>query len=134
MKRDADTPNRNDQRQEWCALLDGLMNQISSWAAAKSWLVSRKEKDIRDDLPDAYAAPILEIKTPQGHIVVEPVGRKVIGAEGRVDIYAFPSLNRLLLVHIEGRWVIKTDSGVVWPRGWNKKAFVELAGSLTATT
>lgn len=52
------------------------------------------------------------------------------GADGRVDIYAFPSMTRMLLARVDGRWVLKTDAGVPWPCKWGPAAFDELVGAL----
>ena len=62
---------------------------------------------------------------------VEPVARDVVKADGRVDLYAFPSMNRMMLVRVGGKWVLKTDSGVKWPEPWGEQTFARLTELLS---
>jgi hypothetical protein len=80
-----------------------------------------------------YAVPDLVIRLPEGRISMDVIGHDIIGAEGRVDISAFPSFNRMVLLRKAGKWRIMTDSMVPWPRPWSKAAFVELAKLLAAS-
>lgn len=89
-------------------------------------------KPIAEDHIGQYTAPALFIQTPTGKIHVEPIGCNIVGAEGRVDIESFPSLNRLLLVLVNGEWKIKTDSRVDWPEPWSETAFIRLVDALTS--
>jgi hypothetical protein len=109
-----------------------VIDEIESWAKASSWLVSRKEKAISEEHIGTYAAPVLDIKTPGGWVVVEPIGQEVLGCDGRIDIYTFPTLHRMLLVRQHGQWVLLTESGIRWPEKWGRKAFVKMVGALTA--
>ena len=116
----------------WVSVLAKVIDEIESWAKASSWLVSRKEKAISEEHIGTYAAPVLDIKTPGGWVVVEPIGQEVLGCDGRIDIYTFPTLHRMLLVRQHGQWVLLTESGIRWPEKWGRKAFVNLVGDLTA--
>jgi hypothetical protein len=78
--------------------------------------------------------PELSVRLGGGHLIVEPIGRNIIGADGRVDITSFPSLNRMLLVRVDDKWVIKTDARIDWPLPWSKDAFLQLADILISTT
>jgi len=119
--------DRNKTREDWCKQLEALFDQIAAWAEEQRWLVSRDEKMLCEEGLGEYMAPDMVIRLPEGRIIVEVIGHNVIGADGRVDISAFPSLSRLLLVRTGAKWKVKTDSGVNWPRPWNKETFVELA-------
>ena len=118
-------------RDEWIACIADLLSRIEKWACQENWETAREEKEITEDLIGTYSVPTLKIRTPNGLVYVEPVAQNVIGADGRVDIYSWPSLHRLLLIRREDHWSLKTDSGVDWPNQWGKKAFVELAHNLT---
>jgi hypothetical protein len=109
-----------------------VIDDIEAWAKAPSWLVSRKEKTISEEHTGTYAVPVLDIKTPGGWVVVDPIGREVLGCDGRIDIYTFPTLHRMLLVRQHGQWVLLTESGIRWPEKWGRKAFVKIVEALTA--
>ncbi len=124
--------DRNKKLEDWRELVESLMADIAKWAQQQGWLVHRDEKFINEEQLGEYSVPDLVIRLPEGRISVEIAGRNTIGADGRVDISAFPSLNRMLLLRVGGQWKIKTDSHVAWPREWGKKAFVELARLLAS--
>jgi len=120
------------KRDDWLAKLRDLIDSIKSWAEQRRWLVDEHEKTIDEDHIGSYPAPTLFIQAPSGKIVVEPIGCNIIGAEGRVDIESFPSLNRLLLILVNGQWTIETDSRIHWPEPWSENVFVKLVDALTS--
>jgi hypothetical protein len=65
-------------------------------------------------------------------IHVIPVAQHVVGADGRIDIEAFPALNRVKLIGRGEQWVIYTDSNIPLRQPWNAETFVQLAQDLTA--
>jgi hypothetical protein len=80
-----------------------------------------------------YSLPVLVIDRPEGRLIVEPRARVILGAEGRVDFYAWPTLTRVMLLRRgKGQWVVRTDSGINWPEPWNQAAFEHLGRSLLA--
>jgi hypothetical protein len=120
------------EKKQWRLALAELFDSIAQWAEAEGWLVARKHKEISESKLGTYEAGELLVRTPNGHLVVEPIGRDIVGAEGRVDISSFPLLNRMLLVRVGDGWRLKTDGGVTWPKSWGREAFVELAALLTS--
>jgi hypothetical protein len=120
------------KREDWLAKLRDLMNSIRAWAEQRRWFVDEHEKTIEEDHIGQYTVPALFIQAPGGKIHVEPIGCDIIGAQGRVDIESFPSLNRLLLILVNGEWKIKTDSRIEWPEPWSEQAFVNLVNALTS--
>jgi len=127
-------PDLARTRDEWLAVTERLASDIEKWATELGWAVARLEgRTITEKGIGSYAAPDLRIKTPHGILDVEVKARRVVGAEGRADLVAFPSLHRMLLVRIGNKWLVKTDAGIDWPRKWGKKTFVELAETLTKT-
>jgi hypothetical protein len=119
---------------EWISDVTKLLSQIRKWCEREDWEVTQPEKQVTEELLGTYTVPLLRIRAPGGFLYVEPVARYVIGAEGRIDITSSLTMNRMLLVRQDGRWTLKTDSGVNWPEQWNRNAFVKLAGLLTQTT
>jgi len=118
-------------RADWVALVERILSQIEGWAEQNGWPVHRETKEITEEALGTYAVPVLQIKLPGGRLYVEPVAREVVGAEGRIDLYSWPGLHRLLLVRSGGKWALKTDSRVGWPDAWGKRAFTRAAENLT---
>jgi hypothetical protein len=116
---------------QWLRDIEPIVTDVSSWSADIGWIVHRKEKPEHERALGDYTVPVVEIKTPAGHLIVEPVARAVVGADGRIDLYAWPSLHRMMLIRAGGQWRLKTDSGVYWPKPWSKETFLELAQELT---
>src|SRR5438094_155105 len=85
-------------REEWFRAVTALTEQVGEWAARWNWPVERKTLDVTEELLGTYGVPMLEIQTEWGPLFLEPVARYVMGAEGRVDLYAYPSLYRVMLL------------------------------------
>lgn len=123
-------------RQAWVQDVTDLAAQVGAWAAAQGWPVVSTSVEVREDATlGTYTVPKLEIETPEGQIVLEAVARGVLGADGRVDLYAWPSHFRVMLLRRTHRnapitWVIRTESGLDWPKPWAAQTFVEIAGGL----
>jgi hypothetical protein len=119
------------EREVWLSLVDKLLSQIEEWAGQRKWQTRREDKTLTEEIIGTYSVPVLQIKLPAGVLYVDPVARYVIGAEGRVDLYSWPTLQRLLLIRRADKWVLKTDSLIDWPQTWSRKTFYELAENLT---
>lgn len=116
----------------WAKTVRDLSRTIAGWVEKEGWLVSAQDAERAEDRVGSYRVPVLRIKTPDGILLVEPIARDVVDAEGRVDLYAWPSLRRMVLIRRDGRWGLRTDSGVDWPRKWGRAAFLDLARQLTS--
>lgn len=125
----------DDLRGQWQSRVSGLLDGIATWAAAQGWGVRREEATVTDRHLGSYPMPMLEIKLPGGELRVQPVGLQVAGAEGRVEIKAYPTLHRVRLLpqpKIGGGWQVITDSNVPLREPWNAQAFVQLCKDLLA--
>ncbi len=116
-----------------------LAEDIEAWAssAGRGWRVEREQKELSEEVVGgAYLVPVVTIHAPEGRLILEPVARGVLGAQGRVDLYAWPSLFRVMLLHKPlGKdrglaWVVRTESGIDWPQPWNRETFLTLAEGL----
>lgn len=125
-----DEINWDNKKTEWQKSIKDLVGDIRLWAENNKWIVVQHDKSITEDHLGTYQVPELNIKIPGGHLIVEPIGRNIIGAEGRVDIYAFPSLQRMLLVREHNHWSVKTSDFINWPLSWDKNTFTDLAKNL----
>lgn len=81
-----------------------LADDVQTWAdqeaSARGWRVEREEKELAEEVVGwAYRVPVVTIHAPQGRLILEPVARGMVGAQGRVDLYAWPSLFRVMLLH-----------------------------------
>ena len=113
--------------------LDGLCHEVAGWAEDEGWSVSWKTLQRTEDLLGTYEAPTLIIQTGGRSAMLEPVARVVMGAAGRVDLYAYPTLFRVMLLRSAdtGEWRIRTDSGIFLRDRWGKDTFVQLVQDLT---
>ena len=118
-------------RGEWLSAIDALRQQVREWAEQQGWNVTQAEGEVTEYDLGTYQVPVLEIETPRGEVVLKPVGQDTLGGWGRVDLSAWPTLYRVMLLWKPGRnWVVRTDSGLDWPHPWGPATFVELAEGL----
>ena len=120
------------RRQKWIDRVEALVNQVDEWAKGQGWTVVRGRKHIQESAIGLYDVPILEARLSDGQIWIKPIGLNVIGADGRVDIEALPTLNRVRLIVRDNQWQIFTDSNVPLRQPWNAETFVQLAHDLLA--
>ena len=138
----ADLETRMAQsRHDWEHSTVLLANDVQTWAdqeaAVRGWRVEREEKELAEEVVGgAYRVPVVTIHAPQGLLILEPIARGTVGAQGRVDLYVWPSLFRVMLLHKpRGKdrpleWVVRTESGLNWPQSWGRETFLTLAEGL----
>ena len=118
-----------------------LADEVQAWAeqeaAQKGWRVERAQKELSEEVVGGtYHVPVITIYAAQGRLILEPIARGVLGAQGRVDLSAWPSLYRVMLLHKPlGKehglaWVVRTESGIDWPQPWGRETFLTLAEGL----
>lgn len=116
--------------QEWVALVQSLAKQIQGWSQSQQWKVEEGQKTIHEDMLGVYTVPELRITASGGILHLNPIALHVAGGDGRVDLEAFPTLNRVKLVRSHNQWTIMTDSNVPLRDPWNQETFVRLAADL----
>src|SRR5258707_4154416 len=89
--------------ESWLALINDLTREVESWAADRHWAVHREEKTVRESRLGEYVVPVLSVLAPAGRVQLDPVARHVAGGDGRIDLLAWPSLTRLLLIRTRSR-------------------------------
>lgn len=120
-------------RNEWTRVVRDLEKDIADWAKAEGWDVSTSERVVSEESIGAYAVPDLIIETPEGQrLILEVKGRGPASAAGRVQLFAWPTLFRVLLLRKsdDDGWVIRTDSGIPLRKTWNRETFITLAKDL----
>ena len=86
---------------EWLLHLDQLFKDIETWLepAKKEGLeIERGKVEISEEYLGTYLAPVLEIAFAGTKVRLEPVGRNVIGAFGRVDVFSPLGVHKLVLL------------------------------------
>jgi hypothetical protein len=106
------------------------LRRVREWAAGEGWEVTEKVHAVTDGRLGTYDVSLLIIQLPKYAVFLEPVARDVMGAQGRVDLYAYPSLDRVMLLHKNGEWVIRPELGPTWPLPWGRETFVDLVRRL----
>jgi len=119
-------------QQEWTKAVEGLIEEASAWSHAKNWVTHTRRLVLTEDKIGTYEVPELTVEAPGGRLILEPIARWSSPGEGRVDVLAWPSLNRLMLVRMNGAWVLLTEAGVRWPQAWSEQTFAYLVAELNA--
>src|SRR5437588_12250590 len=87
-------------REEWVDAVCRLVDDVEGWAAEKGWKTRRVEREINEQAIGRYTVPGLEIDVPEYRegAVLQPIARVVSGGAGRVDLSAWPTMWRVLLM------------------------------------
>jgi hypothetical protein len=129
-----DAVNRNEVLSNWQGLLDKLAREVRIWSEARGWKVDQKTLTLEEEHLGTYDVPFLVIQhqDPQRPVFLEPVARYVMGAAGRVDLFSYPSMDRVMLLYDGNTWVIRPELGPLWPLPWSQDTFIDLVQRLTA--
>lgn len=115
----------------WQDVMGTLASTVEDWSRARKWEVEWSSAEVDEELLGTYKISVLTIETEKGRLLLEPIARMVVGAEGRVDLYAWPTLFRVMLLYTADRtWTVRTDSGIDWPQPWGMETFYALAAAL----
>lgn len=122
-------------RDEWLRTIRQLQDQVTLWVSEEpGWSVSEGEaRQVQEDLLGVYTAVSLDIETPNGKVILEPIARNYPGRE-IVELLAWPSSYRVRLIKNSdwGGWRVRTDSGIYLRQEWNRNNFIILANDLMA--
>jgi len=119
------------KKKNWIHSVHTVFNDIKNWCSEKNWKFVETQIFITEECVGSYPVPELRVTTNKGDINLEPVGMNIVGAQGRIDISSWPSLNRMLLIWLEDKWSLNTESRVPWPKPWSKQTFFDIADALT---
>lgn len=120
------------KREAWIASVRDLCCEIAAWCEAERWFVDVHERRLREEEFGDYVLPELFVKAPGCRFTVEPVAGEIVGADGRVDIRAFPSDDRMLLIRRGEEWEIWDDLRERRPGPWGRESFLAIVEELTA--
>ena len=134
--READFQDRLTRlREQWVDQVTTLVREAEEWAMAakdaRHWTVERRTHEIEEEVVGgAYSVPGFRVTAGDDELQLEPIARGVLHADGRVDLYAWPSMFRVMLLRKSDQWVIRTESGLDWPQAWSHETFLTLADGL----
>lgn len=111
-----------DSIKRWTDQLKAFFDGISATATESGWTATYSAKDIKEDpfslgASVSYVAPVLVLKRLRGNpeaeqrVTFEPVHRFTIGAAGRVDVYAHPTLREAMLLRSPD---LKDSENLTW--------------------
>jgi hypothetical protein len=121
--------NWQAKRDEWVAAVEQIAADAEAWAQEQQWLVHRGRKTLTEDKFGTYEIPMLTMHTPEGPLILDPIGLDIVGASGRVDLCAFPSYENVMIVRTDASWHFVISPPTVG-RPWSKEAFLEIAPDL----
>jgi hypothetical protein len=95
------TKSRQD---EYVSRLNMLYSDVVKWIKDTDLKVSHDQVELHEEVIGSYKAPALVIQEAQGNKVVDllPVGARIIGAEGRVDLVGRLDRNNLVYLKTGG--------------------------------
>jgi hypothetical protein len=122
-------PSENWQQNlaDWITEVGALINQAQKWAETRGWATRQDQKIITEEIFGTYEAPALLIHTPGGRLLLDPVARNTVGAEGRLDFCVMPSYDSVALVKVDGGWTFLPDAQNGLRLPWTEEAFEKLA-------
>lgn len=118
----------------WVGDTEDLVGQVKLWAAQAGWSTEVEPVTLTENGVGTYAVPVLTVQAPAGRLTVEPVALRTPELDGRVDLYGYPSLARMLLLRdatgARTVWQVRTSDDVDWPVPWGQEAFFQIAKGL----
>jgi len=119
-----------NERQRWIEAVKAIVSSAQNWAKKHGWSAKIQTITLTEDRLGFYDVPLLTVETTDGRIVLEPIARWTSPGDGRIDVYGWPSLNKLMLIRKGNTWELLTEAGVRWPQAWNDNTFADLAANL----
>lgn len=101
--------NLEKVKAQWLSTLTDLLGKIKEWVseAEREGLIQvvDQPKDLSEELLGSYRAPSLALRTDRSTVKIEPVGRYIIGAQGRVDMRSARGSYMLIHLSPEKGWM-----------------------------
>jgi hypothetical protein len=120
-------------RDEWLHTVEDLKQLIAAWVAEEpGWSTANGEEHrLQEDPIGVYSVTSMDIHTPEGRLVLEPIARNY-PARGIVELYAWPTLFRVRLLRDAAKsgWRVRTDSGIFLREEWTRENFIALVNDL----
>lgn len=92
----------------WLNRLSDLISLIETWAKESDWSTRWIEKRLEDSEIGDYVAPALLLQKETARLILDPIGRRSIGADGMVDLYLIPAYDDIAsLFFCNGKWQLQ---------------------------
>ena len=92
---------------EWLDRLSTLVDTVCRWGESLGWATRRIETKLKDSLIGTHIVPALLLQDGTTRIILQPVGRSAIGAEGVVELYVMPAYDDIAtLYYHDGCWYL----------------------------
>ncbi len=93
--------------EQWVEQVTALVYDAKAWAVAAKdahgWAVARRTHEIAEDVVGgACVVPVLRLSAGADELRLELVARGVLHADGRVDLFAWPSMYWVMLLRKGG--------------------------------
>jgi hypothetical protein len=95
---------RMKDRATWIDRVFTLVDQVEQWAKELGWSTRRLEKKLDDSWIGKHRVPALLMQEDLCRVMLEPVGRSTLGAEGVVDLYLMPAYDDIARLYYENQW------------------------------
>jgi hypothetical protein len=114
----------------WLAALEDLSQDVEKWATGQNWMVKREMHKINEYFLGVYHAPRLLIHSSDGRLLLQPISRFVIDAEGLVELSVMPSYESARIVRLNESWHLQPLQIEGRRQKLSEKTFLESAGQL----
>lgn len=110
-KETVQSPGGAKKQQLWLEAVEGLLQQMRAWLAeAEGQSLIKVEPgqiSITEETTGTYNAPTLTLSVPSTgkEVKIVPIGRTIIGANGRVDVKSLKGTYLLLYLADQNVWV-----------------------------
>jgi hypothetical protein len=120
---------------EWMDALSQFMHQAETWALARDWGVKRDTIAKEEEILGSYDAPRLLIHTLDNkRFFLEPTGRNIVAATGRVDLTIIPSEDSVGIFRNGKGWFVMPLGLTERNRPWTRAVFYSTLDRLAETT
>lgn len=102
---EAEIAARMKDRAIWIDRVFALVGQVEQWAKEMGWSTRRLEKKLDDPWIGKHRVPALLMQEDLCRILLEPLGRSSLGAEGIIDLYLMPAYDDIArLLYNGNQW------------------------------
>ncbi|MHB1426894.1 MAG: hypothetical protein ACYC3I_27370 [Gemmataceae bacterium] len=98
----AEIADRMKDRANWIDRVIALVDQVEQWAKEMGWSTRRVEKKLDDPWIGKHRVPALLMQEDTCRVLLEPIGRSTLGAEGIVDLYLMPAYDDIARLYYNG--------------------------------
>jgi hypothetical protein len=99
---------RMKDRANWIDRVNALVGQVEQWAKEMGWSTRRIEKKLDDSWIGKHRVPALLMQEDLCRVLLEPLGRSSLGAEGLVDLYLMPAYDDIARLYYNGnQWNLR---------------------------